>query len=157
MPDPKLERTITSSILAEDLMADDASPELAGIRRKIKTVNNRVKETLQKFVTGNHYQKYLQENIVTTRQGRYVIPVKAEWRNEIKGLVHDTSASGATLFIEPAAVVDANNELRLLEKEEEKEIDRILYTLSAMVAEDSGLLSLNYYNITELALIFAKA
>ena len=109
MPDPKLERTITSSILAEDLMADDASPELAGIRRKIKTVNNRVKETLQKFVTGNHYQKYLQENIVTTRQGRYVIPVKAEWRNEIKGLVHDTSASGATLFIEPAAVVDANN------------------------------------------------
>lgn len=157
MPDPKLERAITSSILAEDLIADDASPELASIRRKIKTVNNRVKETLQKFVTGNHYQKYLQENIVTTRQGRYVIPVKAEWRNEIKGLVHDTSASGATLFIEPASVVDANNELRLLEKEEEKEIDRILYTLSAMVAEDSGLLTLNYYNITELALIFAKA
>ena len=157
MPDAGLERAITQTILAEDLISDDASPELANIRRKIKTVNNRVKDILHKFITGNHYQKYLQENIVTTRSGRYVVPVKSEYRNEVKGLVHDTSASGATLFIEPAAVVDANNELRQLQREEEKEIDRILYTLSAMVADSSGLLSLDYYNITEIALIFAKA
>ncbi len=157
MPEPTLEKAITSSILADDLISDDASPELSNIRRKIRTVNNRVKETLQKFITGNHYQKYLQENIVTTRQGRYVIPVKAECKNEIKGLVHDTSASGATLFVEPAAVVEANNELRLLQRDEEREIERILYTLSGMVSDASGILSLDFYNITELSLIFAKA
>ncbi len=157
MAEPRLEKAITSSILAEDLIADDASPELSDIRRKMKAVNNKVKDILQKYITGNHYQKYLQENIVTTRQGRYVIPVKAECKNEIRGLVHDTSASGATLFIEPTAVVEANNQLRLLEKEEEREIDKILSALSAMVAEVSGLISLDYYNITELALIFAKA
>ena len=155
--EPALERAITQTILADDLIADDASPELANIRRKIKTVNNNVKETLQKFITGNHYQKYLQENIITTRQGRYVIPVKVEYRNEVKGLVHDTSASGATLFIEPAAVVEANNELRLLEREEEREIEKILYALSARVSDASGILSLDFYNITEIALIFAKA
>lgn len=155
--EPALEKAITSTILAEELISDDASPELANIRRKIRTVNNKVKETLQKFITGNHYQKYLQENIVTTRQGRYVIPVKAECKNEIKGLVHDTSASGATLFVEPAAVVEANNELRLLQRDEEREIDRILYTLSGMVAAASGVLSLDFFNITELSLIFAKA
>ena len=155
--EPDLERSITQTILADDLIADDASPELSNIRRKIKTVNNKVKETLQKFITGNHYQKYLQENIITTRQGRYVIPVKIEYRNEIKGLVHDTSASGATLFIEPAAVVEANNELRLLERDEEREIEKILYALSARVSDASGILSLDFYNITQIALIFAKA
>ncbi len=157
MTENGLERAITTSILAEDLIADEASTELANIRRKIKTLNNRIKDILQKFVTGNHYQKYLQENIITERQGRYVIPVKAEYRNEINGLVHDISASGATCFIEPAAVVAANNELRLLERDEEREIDKILYALSTRVAEASGVLSTDYYNITEIALVFARA
>ena len=93
------------------MIADEASPELADIRRKTRQANNKIKDTLQSYVTGSKL-KYLQENIVTMRNGRYVVPVKAEYRNEMKGLVHDTSASGATLFVEPMAVVDANNELK---------------------------------------------
>ncbi len=152
-----LRKKITAAILGEDTIADEASPALATIRRKMRLVANRIKDTLQKYITGGTYAKYLQENIITSRNGRYVIPVKAECRNDIKGLVHDTSSSGATLFIEPAAVVDANNELRILEKEEEKEIERILSELSALCADNAGSLRLNYYNITELAFIFARA
>lgn len=157
IPDAALEKAITSAIIAEDVISDDASPELSDIRRKIRTVNNKVKDTLQKFITNNHYQKYLQENIVTTRSGRYVIPVKAECRSEVKGLVHDVSSSGATLFIEPAAVVEANNELRELQRKEEQEIERILYALSAEVSDRSGIITLDCYNINEIALIFARA
>ena len=101
--------------------------------------------------------KYLQENIVTTRGGRFVIPVKAEYRNEVKGLIHDTSSSGATLFIEPMAVVEANNELRELESKEEHEIERIIRDLSAGVAVSGNSLTLDYLNITELAFIFTCA
>lgn len=117
IPDRPLEDSITRSIIAEDLIADEASSELASIRRRIKGLNNRIKDILSKY-TGGAYSKYLQENIVTQRGGRYVVPVKQEYRGEVKGLVHDTSSSGATLFVEPIAVVDANNELRELEAAE---------------------------------------
>ena len=121
-----LEDRITRSIISEDLIADEASPELATIRRKIKAANNKIRDSLQKLVSSSNFSKYLQENIVTMRNGRYVVPVKVEYRSEIKGMVHDTSASGATVFIEPSGVVDANNELKVLEGKEQKEIDRIV-------------------------------
>ena len=152
-----LRKSISSAILGDDTIADEASPALATIRRKMRLASNRIKDTLQKYITSGTYSKYLQENIITSRNGRYVIPVKAECRGDIKGLVHDTSSSGATLFIEPAAVVEANNELRILEKEEEKEIERILAELSAKASDSATSLRLNYYNITELAFIFARA
>ena len=148
-----LEEKIRRSIVADDFVADEASPALAEIRRKKRATDNRIKEILQKYVGGQ--SKYLQENIVTTRGGRFVIPVKAEYRNEVKGLIHDTSSSGATLFIEPMAVVDANNEMRELEAKEEHEIERILRDLSAGVAVSGDALCLDYLNITELAFIFA--
>ncbi len=155
-PDRYLEAKITRAILSEDRIADEASPALADIRRRIRQENLKIRESLQHY-TGGAFGKYLQENIVTLRNGRYVIPVKAEYKNEIRGLVHDTSASGATLFIEPLAVVDANNELRALQSREEHEIDRILAELSADCAACSGALSENYRTETELALRFAMA
>ncbi len=156
-PDRPLEDKITRAIVAEDLIADEASPTLADIRRKIRSTNNRIKETLQKYVQGGTHAKYLQENIVTSRNGRYVIPVKTEYKNEVKGLVHDTSSSGATLFIEPMAVVEANNELRVLQSKEQHEIERILAELSERVSNATGILTLNYYNIVTLSFCFACA
>ncbi len=151
-----LEEKITRAIIAEDMIADEASPALSDIRRKMRNAQNKVKDVLSKY-TGGAFAKYLQENIVTMRGGRYVVPVKVEYKNEVKGLVHDTSSSGATLFVEPFAVVEANNELRELESNEKHEIERILSELSAQCADFSDSLSLNYYNITELAFIFARA
>ena len=156
IPNQALEQKIRRAILSEDMIADEASVELADIRRKIRQTNDKIKDTLQGFVGGNRL-KYLQENIVTMRNGRYVVPVKAEYRNELKGLVHDTSSSGATLFVEPMAVVEANNELKRLTSAEQHEIERILSELSADVAELSSVISLNYHNITELAFCFACA
>ncbi len=156
LPNRELEDKITRSILSEDMIADEASHELAEIRRKIKITNNKIKDTLQSYVGGARL-KYLQENLVTMRNGRYVVPVKAEYRNEMKGLVHDTSSSGATLFIEPMAVVDANNELKSLSAAEEHEIERILSSLSAECGDASSILSLNYHNITDLSFAFACA
>ncbi|MBQ9069836.1 MAG: endonuclease MutS2 [Clostridia bacterium] len=151
-----LENKIKKSILSEDMIADEASVELADIRRKIRQANNKIKDTLQSYIGGNKL-KYLQENLVTMRNGRYVVPVKAEYRNEMKGLVHDTSSSGATLFIEPMAVVDANNELKSLAAKEKYEIERILASLSQEVSEASSVITLNYHNITEIAFVFACA
>lgn len=156
LPNRPLEERITRSIIGEDMIADEASPALAEIRRKMRAAQNRVKETLQNFIGGPR-SKYLQENIVTMRDGRYVIPVKAEYRNEIKGLIHDTSASGATIFIEPVGVVEANNELRVLASKEAQEIDRILAELSAASADYSGSLLQDYRTITELAFSFSCA
>ncbi len=151
-----LEDKITKSILSEDLIADEASRELAEIRRKIRITNNKIKDTLQSYMGGVRL-KYLQENIVTMRNGRYVVPVKSEYRNEMQGLVHDTSSSGATLFVEPMAVVEANNELKSLAAAESHEIERILSALSAECAECSSLITLNYHNITDIAFYFAAA
>lgn len=152
-----LEDHIMRAIVSEDMIADEASSALSDIRRKIRATNNKIRESLQKYVTGTAYSKFLQDNIVTMRNGRYVIPVKTEYKNEIKGLVHDASASGATMFIEPLAVVEANNELRMLESKEKLEIERILAELSADVSASGEAIRLNYYNITELSFIFAKA
>lgn len=156
IPNRTLEEKITRAIIAEDIIADEASPMLSDIRRKIRNVNSKIKDVLAKY-TGGAYGKYLQENIVTTRDGRYVVPVKVEYRGEVKGLVHDTSASGATVFIEPMAVVDANNELRELQSKETHEIERILAEFSAAVADTADTIERNYYNITDLALVFACA
>ncbi|MBR5817634.1 MAG: endonuclease MutS2, partial [Clostridia bacterium] len=156
LPSRALEDKITRAIVSEDIIADEASVELAEIRRKIRATNNRIKDTLASYVGGARL-KYLQENIVTMRNGRYVVPVKAEYKNELKGLVHDTSSSGATLFVEPMAVVEANNELKTLNAAEAHEIERILSALSAECGEFSSAISLNYHNITELAFYFGCA
>ena len=156
LPNRYLEERITRSILSEDMIADEASRELAEIRRKIREANNRIKDTLQHYISGS-YSKILQENIVTLRNGRYVVPVKAECKNEMKGLIHDTSSSGATIFVEPMAIVDANNELRMLQSREEHEIEKILFSLSADVSAAGESLRLNYLNITDLAFCFACA
>ena len=156
LPNRHLEERITRSILSEDMIADEASRELAELRRKIREANSRIKETLQHYINGS-YSKILQENLVTVRNGRYVIPVKAECKNEMKGLIHDTSSSGATIFVEPMAIVEANNELRMLQSREEHEIERILYALSSDVSAASESLRLNYLNVTELAFCFACA
>lgn len=156
MPNRDLEERISRSILSEEMLADEASPALASIRRKIRQVNSKIKDTLQGYVGGKQI-KYLQENIVTMRDGRYVVPVKAEYRNEVKGLIHDMSASGSTLFVEPMAVVEANNELRRLQAEENHEVERILAELSSLCAEFSSAIRWNYLNLTELAFTFACA
>ena len=153
IPDRRLEDRILRAIPSEDVIADEASPLLADIRRKIRNENVKIRDTLQKMISGN--AKYLQENIVTMRGGRYVIPVKAECKAEVKGLIHDTSSTGATIFVEPMAVVDANNEIRILQTKEEREIERILAELSAAVGDVSNALWLNYKNINDLAFAFA--
>lgn len=156
LPNQTLERKITRCIISPELIADDASPALADIRRQIRAAQNRIKETLLRYVTGSR-QRALQENIVTIRDGRYVIPVKQEYKGEVQGIVHDTSSSGATVFIEPMPVVDANNELRALEIRETHEIERILAELSADCAAFAGSLRQDYENITELAFAFGCA
>ena len=156
-PNKYLEEKIARCIENEETVSDMASEKLYDIRRRMKIENNRIRESLQKFITGGTYSKFLQEQIVTMRDGRYVIPVKQEYKNEIKGLVHDTSASGATLFVEPLSVVEANNELRLLERKEADEIERILSELSADVANAGGVILENYRNLTLLAFIFGKS
>jgi DNA mismatch repair protein MutS2 len=156
LPNRQLEDRIARSIISEEMISDEASPALADIRRKIRVANLKVRETLAKY-TGGSYSKYLQDNIVTQRNGRYVIPVKAEHRNDVKGLIHDTSSSGATVFVEPMAVVEANNELTMLEAKEQHEIERILAELSSEIAGISPSLMLNYKNITELGFVFGCA
>jgi DNA mismatch repair protein MutS2 len=156
VPNRPIEDRISRSIISEEMIADEASPALADIRRKIRVSNIKIKEALSKYLSGS-YSKYLQENIVTQRNGRYVVPVKAECRNDVKGLIHDTSSSGATVFVEPMAVVEANNELRMLEAKEAHEIEKILSELSERVASIAPSLFLNYRNITELAFAFGCA
>ena len=156
VPNRRLEDRITRSVISEDAIADDASPTLAEIRRKMRAALTRIKDVLSRY-TGGDYGKYLQENIVTTRGGRYVVPVKNEYRSEIKGLLHDTSASGATVFIEPMAVVEANNELRELESAEAHEIEKILAELSALCRDNAAVMQKNFSQITELDCIFARA
>ncbi|MBP3654545.1 MAG: endonuclease MutS2 [Oscillospiraceae bacterium] len=152
-----LEQKITSSIVGEDEIADAASPELASIRRQIRAASARARDSLQKIISSPANQKALQESIITTRDGRYVVPVKAEYRGQIPGLVHDVSASGATLFVEPMASVKANNELRELRAKEKTEIERFLMELSADCANNRGDIDLDYVVLTELDMIFAKA
>lgn len=154
VPNKTLETKIYKAIIGEDLIADDASPTLADIRRKIRYQTNKIREVLQSYLVGEK-SKHLRESLVTMRNGRYVLPVKSEDKNDIKGLVHDTSGTGATLFIEPLAVVEANNELRTLMGEESAEIERILADFSQQIADFAMQISSNYRNITEIAFYFA--
>lgn len=152
-----LEEKITGSIVGEDEIADSASSELASIRRKTRAAGARVRECLQKIISSPSYAKVLQEPIITMRSDRFVVPVKAECKSAIQGLVHDISASGATLFIEPMAAVKANNELRELAAKEKAEIDRILAALSAECAEHAEDIASDYSYLIVLDTIFAKA
>ena len=156
-PNKYLEDRINNSILTEDEMADTASPALYDIRNKIRRALARAKDQLDKMLKSQTYQKFLQENLVTIRDGRYVIPVKAEARNEIKGLVHDVSASGQTLFIEPMGVVEANNEVRELQSREQAEIERILRVLSGETGSFADSILHSYWGLIELDVLFAKA
>ena len=152
-----LEDELKGAILDEETLSDSASPALAEIRRKIRNNQQKVRSQLDNMIRSSSYQKYLQDSIVTMRDGRYVVPVKAEYRSEVKGLVHDTSSSGATVFIEPMSVVEANNEIKVLESQEKKEIDRILYELSASVGSYAEAISRSYEVLVELDLYFAKS
>lgn len=152
-----LEDKITRAIISEDEIADDASETLNQIRRKIRVASNRIRERLDKLIHSPSYQKYLQDPIVTIRENRFVIPVKSEYRANVQGLVHDTSASGATVFIEPISVLEANNDIKILRGKEEIEIERILMELSKDTADFSEAIIESYDNIIDLNLIFAKA
>lgn len=155
-PNKFLEDKILSAIKTEDEMADNASPELHNIRTKIRKASQSVREKLDKMIRGSS-AKYLQDSIVTQREGRFVVPVKLEHKGEVPGLVHDTSSSGATLFVEPMAVVEINNEIRVLRSKEKEEIERILYELSADVSVYADALKKSFHALLRLDLIFAKA
>ncbi len=156
-PNKYLEEKIFTCILSEEEVADAASPALATIRRKIRSASQRARDQLDKLIHSQTHQKHLQESIVTQRGGRYVVPVKAEFRGEIPGLVHDTSGSGATVFIEPMSVVEANNEIRVLRSDEQEEIHRILMELSGEAGSFADSIIESYGYAVELNLIFAKA
>jgi len=152
-----LEEKIFTSILDEDEIADNASPELADIRRHKRAAAAKGRQILQRIISSTSYSKVLQESIITMRGGRFVVPVKAEHRGDLPGLVHDTSSSGATLFVEPMGVVQANNELKELEAKEEKEVQRILSALSAEAAKYQNDILCDYDALVQLDLLFAKA
>lgn len=152
-----LEAKIFSVIISEDEISDKASDELFEIRRKKRAKANSIREKLDGIIHSAHYQKFLQEPIVTQRNGRYVVPVKSENRADVPGLVHDMSASGATVFIEPVSVVDANNEIKILESREREEIRRILFELSTEAGSFSESIKSSYDSAVMLNLIFAKA
>ena len=151
-----LEEKIFTSILEEDVIADNASPELADIRRHIRVAASKGRQILQKIISSQSYSKVLQEAIITQRDGRFVVPVKAEFRGSMPGLVHDVSSSGATIFVEPMGVVQANNELKELEAKEKKEIERILRALSAEAAGCHNDILSDYDMLVRLDLIFAR-
>lgn len=156
-PNKYLEEKIGTTVVSEEEVADNASPALADIRRKMRSAALRIREQLDRMIRSPAYQKLLQDPIVTIRDGRFVVPVKAEHRAEVPGLVHDTSASGATVFVEPMGSVEANNELKVLESRESAEIERILAALSAEIGNFADAISADYGILVELNLIFAKA
>lgn len=156
-PNKYLEDKIFGAILSEEEIADCASPALADIRRHMRIQSGKIRDSLQKVIASPAYSKFLREPIITIRQGRYVVPVKAECKNDVPGLVHDVSASGSTYFVEPMSAVNANNALRELELKEKKEIERILAELSAEAAAHADDINLDYRMLVELDVIFAKA
>ena len=151
-----LEDKIHGAILDEESIADSASPELADIRRKMRLAASKGRQILQRIISSPSYAKVLQEALITQRDGRFVVPVKAECKGSIPGLVHDISSSGATLFVEPMGVVQANNELKELQAREEKEIDRILRILSGECAAQMMNILYDYDILVHLDVIFAR-
>ena len=152
-----LEDKIFGAILSEEEIADNASPELSDIRRHKRVQSAKIKDSLQKIISSPAYSKFLREPIITIRDGRYVVPVKSECRNDVPGLVHDVSASGGTFFVEPMSAVNANNALRELELKEKKEIERILAEMSAEAAAHREDITSDFQILTDLDVIFAKA
>ena len=151
------EEEINRCIISEDEIFDGASPALSRIRRSMRIANEKVREKLNSMIRSSSYQKYLQEPLVTIRNGRFVIPVKQEYRQQVPGLIHDQSGSGATLFIEPAAVVELGNEYKKLLAEEAEEIERILTELTAMLAPYAGEIREDLNILGSIDLVFAKA
>ena len=152
-----IEQAITDAILSEDEIADRASTELFAIRRKMRACNERVRERLNGMIHNASFQKYLQEAIITMRADRYVLPVKQEYRGMVPGIVHDQSSTGATIFVEPMAVVEIGNELKQLISAEKVEIERILRALSAQIAPEAGAIADNLAILAQLDFAFAKA
>ena len=152
-----LEDRIFGAILSEEEIADTASSELADIRRHMRIQAGKIRDSLQKVISSPAYSKFLREPIITIRQGRYVVPVKSECKNDVPGLVHDVSATGSTYFVEPMSAVNANNALRELELKEKKEIERILAELSSEAAAHAEDINLDYSMLVNLDVIFAKA
>lgn len=157
MPIPQLRAEIERCIDHDGYVRDSASPELGRIRNKMRTLANRIRERLDTMVHSAAMQKILQDPIITVRNGRYVVPVKSEYRGKFQGIVHDQSGSGATLFMEPAFAVELNNDLNVAEQEEQAEVQRILKRLSSLVSEESSTLLDNLQIVTELDCIFARA
>ena len=156
-PNKYLEDKIFGAILSEEEIADNASAELADIRRHKRIQAGKIRDSLQKIISSPAFSKFLREPIITIRDGRYVVPVKSECKNEVPGLVHDVSASGGTYFVEPMSAVNANNALRELELKEKKEIERILAELSAEAAAHRVGINENFHLLVRLDVIFAKA
>lgn len=152
-----LKKKLSTTIVLRDEIADNASSTLRSIRRSKKLKNQAIEDKLNSYITSDKTKKYLQDAIVTMREGRYVIPVKNEYRSSVEGMIHDISQKGSTVFIEPMAVVKLNNELRELENEEKKEIERILYELSSEVSEYKAYLETNEEALKSISFIFARA
>jgi len=157
MPNKYLEEKIFSAILSEEEMSDNASPELASIRRQIKNKENSIRDKLEKLIKSQNLRAVLQDAIITQRNGRYVVPVKSEQRGAISGMIHDTSSTGATVFIEPAGVVEANNDIRVLKGKEAAEIERILYELSVEAGGFTEEIKGSYECAVEINIVFCKA
>lgn len=153
----RLENDIDKAVLSETELSDDASSDLRVIRSKVRKTGEGIKNKLNSYVNSVTYQKYLQDALVTVRGDRYVLPVKAEFKSAIPGLIHDRSASGSTLYVEPLAVVEMNNDLKQLILEEKIEIERILRVFTARIASEAGFLKYTFETITELDVLFAKA
>lgn len=151
---PTIQEKILNSILDENTIADGASIELTHIRKKQRNLEENIKNKLNSFIHSNSYSKYMQENIVTIRNNRYVIPVKEEYRGQIKGFIHDTSASGFTVFMEPMIIFDMNNEINNLKADEAKEIEKILFYLSSLLYPISTELKENVRIIRKIRLYF---
>ena len=156
-PYATLEREISRCILAVDQFADDATPELFQIRRQIKNLSAKIKEALQNIIHSTHYQDMIQDPVITMRRDRYCIPVKVEYKGQFKGIVHDQSATGATVFIEPMAVVELGNEIKSLESKEQEEIEKLLIDLTNQIAPITLEMNINYDYLVKLDAIFARS
>lgn len=155
--DEILEKRIFEDFISETEVADCASAELRSIRIRIRKLNDNVKTKLQGYITSSSYQKYLQDNIITVRGDRYVIPLKSEYKGTIQGLIHDQSSSGSTLFVEPMAIVELNNDLKSAKIDEQNEIEKILRRYSSSIQGVAKAISRSYEVIVAMDLIFAKA
>ena len=156
-PEPGLEKQITDAILAPDMMADTASHTLAELRHKIRATENSIRDRLESMIHNMDTSKYLQESVVSIRNGRYVVPVKSEYRGEFSGIIHDVSSTGATVFVEPQAVVEANARILQYRAQEAQEIERILVAFTAQVAAIEPQFQFSYQAMLEIDLLLAKA